>query len=96
VRVVKDIIAKNISNTSDSGNNMGEGWLKRSRGFEGVTAALVSFHVASDTESLSTTLVRTSEGFLASVRVAVDAKRAGPAKCFVACLADVAVLGLRE
>lgn len=42
--------------------------------FEAVTSSLVSLHVASNTESLATSLVRALEGFLASMRVGVDAK----------------------
>lgn len=53
-------------------------------------------HVTPDTEGLAAAGVGALERFLARVGVAVDAQRAGARECLVACLADVAILGLRE
>jgi hypothetical protein len=40
--------------------------------FEAVTSSLVSLHVASDAESLATSLMRTLEWFLTGMRVRVN------------------------
>lgn len=61
-----------------------------------MTATLVTLHVAANTEGLATSGVRALERLLASVGVAVDAQRAWAGKCFVAGLAYIAVLRLRE
>lgn len=61
-----------------------------------MAASLVPLHVAPDTKGLAATGVRALEGLLASVRVAVDAQAAGPAKGLITRLADVSVLGGRE
>ena len=57
---------------------------------------LVTLHVASHAEGLAAPGVWALERLLARVRVAVDTKGARPGEGLVACLADVAVLGLGE
>jgi hypothetical protein len=61
-----------------------------------VAATLVSLHVAADAEGLATPGVRTLEGLLARVRMAVDSQGTGAGEGLVAGLADVAVLRLGE
>jgi hypothetical protein len=53
-------------------------------------------HVAPNAEGLAATGVRALEGLLSRVRVAVDTQARGAREGFVAGLADVAVLRLRE
>jgi len=67
-----------------------------STAYTAVAPPLVPLHVTSHAERLTTPSVRTLERLLARVRMAVDLETAGPAERFVARLADVAVLGLRE
>lgn len=62
--------------------------------FKVVASPLVALHVAANAKGLAAPGVRALEGLLARVRVAVDPERAGPRERLVACLADVAVLGL--
>lgn len=50
-----------------------------------MTTSFVSLHVASDTERLATTGLRTLVGLLARMTVAVDAEAAGSRESFVAC-----------
>jgi hypothetical protein len=57
-----------------------------------VAAALVSLHVAADTEGLAAAGVWALERLLSGVGVAVDAQRTGSGEGLVAGLADVAVL----
>lgn len=59
-----------------------------------MTSSFVSFHVTPYAERLAASLVRTFEGLLASVTMAVNAQAARSRKCFAACLADVAILRL--
>jgi len=61
-----------------------------------MATSFVSFHITSHTKGFSATLVRTLEGFFARMTVTVDAKTARPRERFLACLADITVLGLRE
>jgi hypothetical protein len=61
-----------------------------------VTSSLVSLHVTSHAECLAASLVGAFEGLFAGVTMAVNAQAAGPRKCFIACLADIAILRLRE
>lgn len=56
----------------------------------------MSLHVTSYTEGFAATGVGALEGLLAGVRMAVNAQGARPRESLVACLADVAILGLRE
>jgi hypothetical protein len=56
----------------------------------------MSLHVAADAEGLAASRVRALERLLSRVRVAVDSEAAGAAEGLVACLADVAILALRE
>lgn len=56
----------------------------------------MSFHVASHAEGFTAASVGALERLLAGVRVAVDAQGTGTGERFVACLANVAILGLRE
>lgn len=58
--------------------------------------SFMSLHITPHAEGFATALMWTFEGFLASVAVAVDAKTARSRKRFVARLADIAVLRLRE
>ena len=60
-----------------------------------MATTLVAFHVAPDAEGLATTGDWALEGFLASVGMAVDAKRTGTREGLVARLADVSILTLR-
>lgn len=62
--------------------------------FKVVATPLVTLHVAANAKGLAAPGVRALEGLLARMRVAVDPERAGPRERLVACLADVAVLGL--
>ena len=62
--------------------------------FKVMASPLVTLHIAAHAECLAAPGVRALEGLLARVRVAVDPEGAGPRKGLVACLADVAVLGL--
>lgn len=59
-----------------------------------VATALVTLHVAPDTEGLAASVVGALERLLAGMRVAVDAKRAGPGKGLVAGRANVTILRL--
>jgi hypothetical protein len=61
-----------------------------------VAAALVTLHVAADTEGFATTRLWALVRLLARVTVAVYPQAAGSGKGFVASGADIAVLGLRE
>lgn len=61
-----------------------------------MAATLVPLHVASNTEGLAASRVRTLERLLARVRVAVDSQGAGSRESLVASLADVSVLRLGE
>jgi len=62
----------------------------------GVAAALVPLHVTAHAERLAAPAMRALERLLARVAVAMYSQAARPRECFVARLADVAVLGLRE
>jgi hypothetical protein len=57
-----------------------------------MTPSFVSLHVTPHTEGLAAAVVRALERLLACVAVAVDTKTARPRKCFIASLADVAIL----
>jgi hypothetical protein len=61
-----------------------------------VAAALVSLHVAADTEGFATARLRALVRLLARVTVAVYPQAAGSGEGLVAGRADVAVLGLRK
>lgn len=61
-----------------------------------MATALVSLHITSYTEGFAATGVGALERFLAGVRVAMNAQGARARESLVACLADVAILGLRE
>lgn len=61
-----------------------------------MATTLVSLHVASYAEGLAAAGMWALEWLLTGVRVAVDAKRARTGESLVACLADVAILRLRE
>lgn len=61
-----------------------------------MASPLMPLHVTPDAESLPTPGMRTLERLFAGVRVAVDLKTARPAERFVARLANVTILSLRE
>lgn len=63
---------------------------------EAMAATFVSLHVASDAESLSTPLMWALEWLLPGMRVRVDSETGWTRESFVAGLADVSILGLRE
>lgn len=61
-----------------------------------MAASLVTLHVASNAKGLAAAGVRALERLLAGVGVAVNSEGAGAGEGFVAGLADVSVLALRE
>ncbi len=65
---------------------------KRSQDPTTVTASLVPFHVASNTEGFSTSGARAFEWLFARMRMAVDAETGRPGERLVARLADVPIL----
>lgn len=66
----------------------------RHGGAAGVAAALMALHVAAHGEGLAAAGVGTAEGFLACVRVRVDAQRGRARERLVAGAADVPVVVL--
>jgi len=61
-----------------------------------MATSLVALHVAPYAKSLTASVVRAFEGFLAGMTVTVYSQTTGPRKCFVACRTDVAILRLRK
>lgn len=59
-----------------------------------MTTPLVALHITAHGEGLPTAGVCAVEGFLAGVRVGVDAQTGGPGEGLVACAADVPVVVL--
>jgi hypothetical protein len=57
-----------------------------------MASSLMSFHIASDTESFSTAVMLTFEWLLAGMTVAVDSQAAGSREGLVALLTDVSIL----
>lgn len=62
---------------------------------ETVASPFMAFHVAPNAKGLAAPRVWALEGLLPRVRVAVDAKAAGSAECFMAGRAGVSILTLR-
>jgi hypothetical protein len=64
--------------------------------FVRMASTFMTLHVAAHAEGLSAALVRTLEGLLAGVRMRMDAQAGRSRKCFIAGLANIAILRLWE